>query len=90
MSITKVPTLHNYYEATPGCISISGPGFFRGPCGQVVHQHHSHQYKQIRLTWNAIKYLCIISRMGHTNYAENLEIVKSMGAGRVYVMIITL
>ena len=41
------------YEATPSCTTVSGPGFFQGPYTQAVHQHHSHQYKHIRLAWNA-------------------------------------
>ena len=53
-SHTVVPSSH-VGKATPSCTSVSGPGFFKGPCGRALHQHHSHQYKLMNAGLSSLK-----------------------------------
>ena len=77
------------HRATPSCIctSVSGPGFFQRPYGRVVNQHHSNQYKPMRLCLNAnflSLNICVslwACSIQTTEDTENLEIAKSMRAG---------
>ena len=42
-------------KSTPSCTSVSGPGFFKQPCGWVLHQHHNHQYKLMNAGLSLLK-----------------------------------
>ena len=68
-------------KATPSYTSVSGPGFFQRPCGWVVNQHHSNQYKPIRPPSNANFFICASLCACSIQTAENLEIAKSMRVG---------
>ena len=82
--------MYGYFAIRPLQVVLlfpAGPGFFQGPCRWAVNQHHSHQYKPIRLSWNANILSLNICTSLHacgiqtTEDAKNLEIARSMHAG---------